>query len=72
MADRKIIELLKKLEWASWTDGAPSSMGANDGAVIRCCPCCNGVHPEEGKNEFSAHSLGHRRTCELAKAIKGK
>lgn len=64
-------KLLKELEWSSWRETAPGCMGGFFMGRLPCCPICKGVKPSEmAKTEFISDAIGHRKKCELARAIE--
>lgn len=67
----KTTELLKKLEWSGWRDTAPMYMGGPPMSQLPCCPRCGGVKPSKhAEFEFTPDAIGHKKKCELAKALK--
>jgi hypothetical protein len=67
-----MVQLLKRLEWSSFTQGQGSGYmsSGGDGPWIPTCPICRNVHPEKGKGDFIAEALGHKPDCELRKFLE--
>jgi len=67
------IELLEDLEWSSYQRGQGSGyMSSNDdGPMIKSCPICKGIDPnDKHRGDFVESVHGHRDDCQLKKVIR--
>jgi hypothetical protein len=64
----KILEILKKLEWAGRARGPGSGFmdSGNDGELSQCCPICGGIKPSDPfAGSWIREARGHREDCEF-------
>lgn len=60
---------VRSLEWSGRTRGPGTSMGAENGEIMSCCPVCRGL--EHAGGGFIPSAQGHRPDCWMGDLVKG-